>query len=108
MQALEHRVLAYIKQHQLIKKGDKLLVACSGGVDSMALLSFLYRFKNYLQIEIAAVHVDHMLRGEASDGDRRFVEETCEKWGVPVFSCAIPIASFLQEEGGNSQDIVRR
>ena len=108
MQALEHRVLAYIKQHQLIVKGDKLLVACSGGVDSMALLSFLYRFKSYFQIELAAVHVDHMLRGSASDEDRRFVEETCRNWGVPVFSCAIPIASFLQEEGGNSQAVCRR
>ncbi len=108
MQALEHRVLAYIKQHQLIKEGDKILVACSGGVDSMALLSFLCNFKNYFQMELAVVHVDHMLRGEASDGDRRFVEETCEKWGIPVFSCAIPIASFLEDEGGNSQAICRR
>jgi tRNA(Ile)-lysidine synthetase-like protein len=108
MQALEHRVLAYIKQHQLITKGDKLLVACSGGVDSMALLSFLYRFKSYFQIELAAVHVDHMLRGEASAEDRRFVEEICGKWGVPVFSCAISIPTFLQDEGGNSQAICRR
>lgn len=108
MQAFEHRVLAYIKQHQLIAKGDKLLVACSGGVDSMALLSFLVKFQHYFQMELAVVHVDHMLRGEASDGDRKFVEEICNKWGITVFSCAIPIASYLQEEGGNSQAICRR
>lgn len=41
MHTLEHQVLAYIKEQQLIKSGDRLLIACSGGVDSMALLSFL-------------------------------------------------------------------
>lgn len=108
MQALEHRVLAYIKQHQLITVGDRLLVACSGGVDSMALLSFLVKFQSYFQAKLAVVHVDHMLRGENSDGDRKFVEEMCEKWGIPVFSCAIPIASYQEKEGGNSQAICRR
>ncbi|MEK4626734.1 MAG: tRNA lysidine(34) synthetase TilS [Solibacillus sp.] len=108
MHALEHRVLAYIKQQQLISKGDRLLVACSGGVDSMALLSFLVKFQQYFEIEVAVAHVDHMLRGDVSDGDRRFVEEMGEQWGVAVFSCAIPIASYQQQEGGNSQAICRR
>ena len=108
MHTLEHRVLAYIKQHQLIKNGDKLLIACSGGVDSMALLSFFHQFQNYFQIEVAVAHVDHMLRGEQSAGDRQFVEEMCKFWGIPVFSCAIPIADIHASQGGNSQAICRR
>ena len=108
MHVLEHRVLAYIKQQQLITEGDRLLVACSGGVDSMALLSFLIKFQQYFQIDLAVVHVDHMLRGEASEGDRLFVEQIGEKWNVPVFSCAIPISLFQQQEGGNSQALCRR
>ncbi|MEG0385860.1 MAG: tRNA lysidine(34) synthetase TilS [Solibacillus sp.] len=108
MHLLEHQVLAYIKQHQLIASGDKLLIACSGGVDSMALLSFFCKFQNYLQIELVVAHVDHMLRGEASAEDRNFVEQTCAKWNIPVFSSAIPIAEYLEREGGNSQAICRR
>lgn len=108
MHLLEHQVLAYIKQHQLITSGDKLLVACSGGVDSMALLSFFYKFQHYFQIELSVAHVDHMLRGEASAGDRNFVEQICAKWGIPVFSTAIPIAEYLEQEGGNSQAVCRR
>ncbi|ATP38627.1 tRNA lysidine(34) synthetase TilS [Solibacillus sp. R5-41] len=108
MHLLEHQVSAYIKQHQLITSGDKLLVACSGGVDSMALLSFLYKFQHYFKIKLFVAHVDHMLRGEASEGDRNFVEQICAKWEIPVFSCAIPIAEYLEKEGGNSQAICRR
>ncbi|MGN7478885.1 tRNA lysidine(34) synthetase TilS [Solibacillus silvestris] len=107
MHILEHRVLAYIKEQQLIKSGDKLLIACSGGVDSMALLSFFYQFRHYLKIELAVAHVDHMLRGEQSAMDRQFVEQTCRSWGIPVYSCAIPIAEIQQREGGNIQAICR-
>lgn len=108
MHLLEHQVLAYIKQHQLITSGDKLLVAVSGGVDSMALLSFFYKFQSYFEIELFVAHVDHMLRGDASAGDRVFVEQTCAKWNIPVFSCAIPIAEYIKREGGNSQAVCRR
>lgn len=108
MHLLEHQVLAYIKQHQLLTSGDKVLIACSGGVDSMALLSFFYKFQHYFNIELFVAHVDHMLRGEASSADRKFVEETCAKRSVPVFSCAIPIAMYLEQEGGNAQSICRR
>lgn len=46
MDRLEHQVLTYIKEQQLIKSGERLLIACSGGVDSMALLSFFINFKD--------------------------------------------------------------
>ncbi|WP_274308732.1 tRNA lysidine(34) synthetase TilS [Solibacillus daqui] len=108
MHSLEHRVLAYMKELQLIQQGDKLLIACSGGVDSMALLSFFQRFRHYLQIDIAVAHVDHMLRGEVSAQDRLFVEQYCNDFAIPVYSCAIPIASIYEQEGGNTQAICRR
>lgn len=108
MHSLEHRVIAYIKDRQLIKHGDKLLIACSGGVDSMALLSFLYHFQHYFKIELAVAHVDHMLRGEQSAMDRQFVEQTCISWGIPFYGTAIPIAEIQQNEGGNIQAICRK
>ena len=108
MHRFEHRVLAYIKEHRLVVPGDHLLIACSGGVDSMALLSFFQQFQQYFQIEIAVAHVDHMLRGEASAQDRAFVEAYCREHQIPVYSCAIPIADIHEREGGNSQAICRR
>ncbi|MEK3764208.1 MULTISPECIES: tRNA lysidine(34) synthetase TilS [unclassified Solibacillus] len=108
MHSLEHRVLAFIKEHQLIEDGEKLLIACSGGVDSMALLSFFHHFQSYFQIELAVAHVDHMLRGEQSAEDCKFVEQTCKTWGIPFYSCAIPIAEIQQRDGGNMQVICRQ
>lgn len=108
MHTLEHQVLAYIKEQQLIKSGDKLLIACSGGVDSMALLSFFYHFRHYFEVNLAVAHVDHMLRGEQSAQDRHFVEQACKEWAIPYYSCAIPIAEIHKKEGGNIQSICRK
>lgn len=108
MEPFEERVLRYMKQQQLIIAGDRLLIACSGGVDSMALLHFFDAVKNTVQVEIAVAHVDHMLRGKASAQDRAFVEMFCMERGIPVHSTAIPIPMILEQEGGNSQAICRR
>lgn len=108
MRVFEKKVLAFIENEQLINKGDRLLIACSGGVDSMALLHFLDEHKELLHIELFAVHVDHMLRGEQSAGDREFVETFCASRDIPCFSTAIPIPAILEEQGGNSQAVCRQ
>ncbi len=62
---------------------EKLLVGLSGGADSVALLLLLKDAGR----EIAAVHVNHGLRGAESDGDEAFVKALCEKLGVPLLTC---------------------
>ena len=108
MVSFERKVENYIAEHQLIEHGDRLLIACSGGIDSMGLLHFFLKFQQRYKIEIFVSHVDHMLRGETSAQDRVFVEEFCKKHNIPVFSTAIPIPKILEEEGGNSQAVCRR
>lgn len=107
MHRLEHQVLDFIRQQKLIETGEHLLVACSGGVDSMALLTFFVKFKEQLGVEIVVAHVDHMLRGEVSHGDRLFVEGFCKEYGLRVVSCAIPIEAIAKAHGGNIQAICR-
>lgn len=104
----EVKVQKYIEDQQLIEKGDRLLIACSGGIDSMGLVHFFKKFQHNLKIELFVAHVDHMLRGETSAEDRLFVEQFCNLHNIPVFSTAIPIPQLLQKEGGNSQAICRR
>ena len=108
MRVFKKKVLAFIKDEQLISRGDRLLIACSGGVDSMALLHFFDQYKEALHIELFVAHVDHMLRGEQSAGDLEFVERFCAERGIPCFSTAIPIPAILEEQGGNSQAVCRR
>ena len=81
----EQTLLAYCKRQGLFKPGDRVIAACSGGADSVALLLFLLRCRRELSIEVLATHVDHGLRGEASQEDARFVARLCQKKGVELF-----------------------
>lgn len=106
--SLEVKVQKFIAEQQLVEKGDRLLIACSGGIDSMGLVHFFIQYKHILKIKLFVAHVDHMLRGETSAEDRRFVENFCNQQDIPYFSTAIPIPQLLEKEGGNSQALCRR
>lgn len=64
-----------------LKYGDSVVVACSGGPDSMALLSLLYNIKKDIDIEIICAHVNHNVRRE-SDSEKIFVERFCRDHGI--------------------------
>lgn len=57
------KVIEYINDNELIKAEDKILVALSGGPDSVCMLHILYKLKDMLNIELGAIHINHMLRG---------------------------------------------
>ena len=71
----------YISDNHLINKGDRILVALSGGVDSMVLAELL-RKEGY---DIAFAHCNFHLRGQESDDDEQFVREYAERVGVKLF-----------------------
>ncbi|WP_017382106.1 tRNA lysidine(34) synthetase TilS [Paenisporosarcina sp. TG-14] len=102
------QVMMYSQKHQLISGRDRLLVACSGGADSMALLTFLNQQKDFLGIEIGCIHANHGLRGEESDEDERFVEDLCHNLNISFHRKKLPINDILIRENGNLQDICRR
>jgi tRNA(Ile)-lysidine synthase len=70
---------------ELIAPGDKVLVAVSGGADSLALLYLLQQFSKELGYELFVAHLNHLTRGEESDADARFVEKEAKKLCLPVF-----------------------
>ena len=107
MLPFEKKVEHYMLQHQLIKRNSHLLVACSGGVDSMALLHFLHKKMNHFSIQLSCVHVDHMLRGEESYEDLQFVKAYCDERGIPFYGKSIPIPEIVERDGGNVQAICR-
>lgn len=71
----------YVESHHLINKGDRILVALSGGVDSMVLAELLRR-GGY---DIAFAHCNFHLRGKESDGDEQFVREYADRVGVKLY-----------------------
>ena len=67
-------VLGTICEKELLHSGDKVIVALSGGADSVSLLYALLSLRSQLQIEVMAAHVNHLLRGKESQRDEEFVE----------------------------------
>ncbi len=78
------RFIGNIKEKDYIKKGDKILVACSGGIDSTVMLDLLYRIKEKYSIELKIVHFNHCIRGKEADRDEEFVRELAKKYNLDV------------------------
>ncbi|MDH4226158.1 MAG: tRNA lysidine(34) synthetase TilS [Deltaproteobacteria bacterium] len=76
---IETRVRENIAGYKMFKKGAKVCVAVSGGVDSMTLLHVLSKIKEPLGISIIVCHLDHNLRGRESRRDHDFVKSTAKK-----------------------------
>ena len=79
-----NKLLAFIRQQALIRPGDQITVAVSGGADSVALLFGLYLLREKLNIELSAAHFNHGLRGQESDGDEDFVRQLCDRYDIPL------------------------
>jgi len=81
---LPQRVLRFIKQHGLVPGYQRLLVAVSGGPDSVCLLKVLLELQNELDIELHVAHLNHQLRGAESEADAHYVSELARQSGIPV------------------------
>ncbi len=79
---LTARVLDTVRRHGLLHGGETVLVAVSGGADSMALLDVLRDLRPMLGLTLHSAHVHHGLRAEA-DADADFVRSLSERLGVP-------------------------
>ena len=66
-------------------RGNTVLVALSGGADSVSLLHLMLSFGDEFGFEVSAAHVNHMLRGEESERDEQFVRALCEKLSVKLY-----------------------
>lgn len=80
-----NKLLSFIRRYEMVKPGDQVTCAVSGGADSMALLFALYLLKEKLQISLSAVHFNHGLRGEESDRDEDFVRTFCDRFDIPLY-----------------------
>lgn len=96
MKTTEQKVLKFIDRHNLISAGDKILIALSGGPDSVFALYFFHKFLQRFKIEITAVHIHHQLRGTEADLDEILCKELCEKLKVDFHTVKINVKSFAK------------
>lgn len=103
---MEQQVLAFMNKHHIDYRGSKLLLACSGGADSVAVVRFYHHYAQQMDWSLGIVHADHQLRGDASRGDREFVEQLGRDLEIPVYSKALAVPERLSQ-GGNTQQVCR-
>ncbi|NFG22434.1 tRNA lysidine(34) synthetase TilS [Clostridium botulinum] len=100
---MKKKVLSYIVDNNLIKSGDKILVALSGGPDSLCLLNILKELREELDIEIGAAHLNHLLRGEDAFKDEEFVISTCKEMNIPYYVKRVDINKYSKEHKLSSE-----
>jgi tRNA(Ile)-lysidine synthase len=86
MHSLAKRVFSHIRREELLIAGERVGVAVSGGIDSVALLRVLLELRGELGIVLSVVHFNHKLRGAESDGDQEFVAGLAREFDLE-FSC---------------------
>lgn len=89
MKSVEEKLIRFSQKYKLIDKRDKILIAVSGGADSVTLLFLLNKLKKLFDIEIGVAHVNHSLRGKDSDDEHLFVHELSAQYGIPFFSVIV-------------------
>ena len=103
----EQKVISSIREQNLISAGDKLVVAVSGGADSVCLLHILARHRSDLNVELHVAHLNHQLRGAESDADASYVSDLARKLGVPATIECRDVAVYHDRKGGSLEEAAR-
>lgn len=97
---LHNQVIRAIRARALLHPGQSVLVAVSGGPDSVALLSILHGLAKAWKLSLSVVHCNYGLRGIESDEDASFVAALCHRLNVPC--CIRPLHIGVREAGASS------
>ena len=79
---MQEKVFAYLRQWNMVKPGDTVLVGFSGGADSTALLQLLWNYGKRIPLQLEAVHVNHGIRGAEALRDQQFCEQFCQERNI--------------------------
>ncbi len=107
MEELVRRTRLAAEQAGLWKRGDRIVVAVSGGPDSTALLHVLHALSDECGIRIVAAHANHGFRPEESEREAAHVRDWCAALGIPCVIAALDIPAAIAAAGGNAQSIAR-
>jgi len=97
MNKTEKKVLNFIQKHKMINEGQTVVLAVSGGADSMCMLYILNSLKKLLKINLVSVHFNHDFR-KSADSDESFVYEHSKKLGIECFSKKVNVESYANEK----------
>ncbi len=92
-----------IRRYGMLNSGDRVVVAVSGGPDSVCLLSVLHALSGELGISLHVAHLDHRFRGAESANEALFVEKLAKKLAIPATIENIDVPALCRERGLSAQ-----
>lgn len=98
VQSLSHSVLDCIRRYELLKAGDRVGIAVSGGADSVALLRLLLELRKDVGAVLSVVHFNHRLRGADSDDDERFVADLAQKHKLELHCGSGEVSAYAADK----------
>ena len=108
MKKSEDKILSVIDKYNMVSAGDTVIVAVSGGADSMCLLHFFNKYSIKLKLNIICAHVNHGIRGKEAERDEEFVRQYCEKYGIKAVFAHFNVPEIAEKNGESEEQCGRR
>ncbi len=93
-----NKVLQHINKNNLLKHGDSVICAVSGGADSVCMLDILVQLKEMFSLNLYVAHLNHCLRGDEADRDEMYVKELCKNYDLPFYSKSTDVNCLSKEQ----------
>ncbi|MGI6553883.1 MAG: tRNA lysidine(34) synthetase [Bacillota bacterium] len=97
-----------ICRHGLFKAGDAVVLAVSGGADSMAMLHILCSLRDRLDLKLYVAHLNHMLRGGEAREDADFVRSAADSLGLPCRVGSADVPAVIAREKLSTEEAARK
>jgi tRNA(Ile)-lysidine synthase len=105
--SLIEKVARRTEEEKLLDRGDIVVVAVSGGPDSVALLHILFLLSERNGWKLIVAHVNHQFRGIESDAEAGFVADLAKRWGIPCEIGIIDVPAYMEQASLNGQVAAR-
>ena len=105
---IRERFVKTIQKFRMLEKGETIFAAVSGGADSVSLLRLLSELRTPWKLQLAVLHVNHKLRGKASDKDEAFVRSLARKLKIPIFVEHVEVKKIAKDEKLSLEEAARK
>jgi len=104
---MDKTITSYITENNMLRTGDTVIAAVSGGADSMCMLFCLTELSKELSLSIHVLHVNHGIRGEEADSDEAFVKDYCIRNKIAFSSFYADVPAIAEKEGKTLEEAGR-